>query len=337
MLLAVFLYPSAEAGSPAPAPPEPSPTFNFTQFAPGVPLRLAVYGDTRFAAPNVTRGINPRVRRWLAERIAIERPQALLLTGDTPFIGARASDWQAFQEETAGWRANHILTLPATGNHEGYGGLNQGIANFIENFPAISGHRYYSALLGSVEVISLDCTSGSNRSSPQVRWFAAQLDHLPAQVEFLLILYHIPWMADRQSQIVADLPSRDALLFRETLEARLGRIHARVVVFNGHIHNYERFERRGVEYVVTGGGGAEPYPLLLRGHEDLYRDTSFPVYHYLTLEIADHTLHGTMWKVKDPDTANLAVEARDHFFLKASPVAAAAPQALPGAAGPPAH
>ena len=72
-------------------------------------------------------------------------------------------------------------------------------------------------------------------------------------------------------------------------------------MFNGHIHNYERFERHGVEYVITGGGGAEPYPLLFRGHADLYQDTGFPVYHYLTLEVSNHKLHAVMWKVKDPD------------------------------------
>lgn len=92
-------------------------------------------------------------------------------------------------------------------------------------------------------------------------------------------------------------------------------IHAEVMVFNGHIHNYERFERRGVEYVVTGGGGAQPYPLLFRDRTDLYRDTGFPVYHYLTLDVADRKLHAVMWKVVDPDAPMLTVEAKDEFTL----------------------
>ena len=101
---------------------------------------------------------------------------------------------------------------------------------------------------------------------------------------------------------------------RKILEARLPKIHANVVVFNGHIHNYERFERQGVEYVVTGGGGADPYPVLFRGAGDLYRDTGFPVYHYLVLDVANHKLHAVMWKVKDPDAGTLEVgdEGRVH-------------------------
>ena len=31
--------------------------------------------------------------------------------------------------------------------------------------------------------------------------------------------------------------------------------HAKFVVFNGHIHNYERFEMNGIMHVITGGGG----------------------------------------------------------------------------------
>lgn len=33
------------------------------------------------------------------------------------------------------------------------------------------------------------------------------------------------------------------------------------LVLNGHDHNYQRFKRKGVTYVVHGGGGAPPYEL----------------------------------------------------------------------------
>lgn len=305
------------AGPPGTVPVDPNPTFAFSQFAPGMRIRFVAYGDSRFTNPAVIRGTDPRIRKWLAERVAQEHPEVLLLTGDTPFTGAAAADWQDFQDETVSWRANSILVLPTTGNHETYGGVNEGIANYLKNFPEVANHRYYSALLGNVEVISLDCSSASGKSSPQGDWFATQLSHVPAQVQFLFILYHIPWMADKQSQVFINLPSREALGLRGILEAHLGRIHARVVVFNGHIHNYERFVRNGVEYVVTGGGGAEPYPLLFRGRADLYRDPGFPVYHYLTLDINKRELHAVMWKIKDPNAPDLSVEEKDEFTLTA--------------------
>lgn len=290
----------------------------FKQFQAGAPLHLVAYGDMRFTNPAVTSGTNPRVRKWLAEKIADERPQAVLLTGDMPYTGANPADWKVFQDETSRWRDQHIVELPTTGNHEIKGDRVSGINNYLANFPAIAKHRYYSALLGSVEVLSLDSTMASTPTSAQGRWYAMQLDHIPPQVEFLLILYHMPWMADRQSQIFVGIPSSQSLGLRRMLEARLDRIHAKVIVFNGHIHNYERFERGGVEYVISGGGGAEPYPLLFRGHSDLYQDSGFPVYHYLTLEVANHQLHAVMWKVKNPDAPTLSVEQKDEFTIKAA-------------------
>lgn len=277
------------------------------------------YGDMRFTDPSVKIGTNPRVRKWLAQRVAEENPEVLLLTGDMPYVGASNADWQVFRDETALWRKNEILQLPTIGNHEVKGGNQKGIANYLQNFPGIKDHRYYSVLMGSVEVISLDMTSPSGGTSAQATWFAAQLDHLPRQVEILFVLYHTPWVVDEQSKLFTNLPSKEALTLCHLLEIHLYKMHAKVIVFNGHLHNYERFERNGVEYVTSGGGGAEPYPLLFRGSEDLYRDTAFPVYHYLTLDYRKGELHAVMWKVKDPDADTLSVEKKDEFTLVAEP------------------
>ena len=295
-----------------------NPTFTINKYPTGSSIHMVGYGDMRFTDPSVKIGTNPRIRKWLAERVAEENPEVLLLTGDMPYVGSSQADWQVFRDETTLWRKNQILQLPTIGNHEVRGGQ-QGIANYLANFPGIHDHRYYSVLMGSVEVISLDMTSPSGGTNAQATWFAAQLDHLPKQVDFLFILYHTPWVVDEQSKLFTNMPSKEALTLRHLLEIHLHKMHAKVIVLNGHIHNYERFERNGVEYVTSGGGGAEPYPLLFRGAEDLYRDTAFPVYHYLTLDYRKGELHAVMWKVKDPNAASLSVEKKDEFTLIAEP------------------
>jgi acid phosphatase type 7 len=317
LIFAFLILPAATA-----VPPEKidvNPTFTIGKYQPGTPMHLVGYGDMRFTDPAVKIGTNPRVRKWLAQRVGEEKPEVVLLTGDMPYVGASPADWQVFRDESALWRKNQALQLPTIGNHEVRGGNPAGIANYLQNFPGIKGHRYYSVLMGSVEVISLDMTSPSGGTSLQATWFSAQLDHLPKQVEFLLILYHTPWVVDDQSKLFTNLPSKEALTLRHLLEIHLYKMHAKVVVFNGHIHNYERFERNGVEYVTSGGGGAEPYPLLFRGSDDLYKDTGFPVYHYLTLDYRKGELHAVMWKVRDPDAATLSVEKKDEFRLIAEP------------------
>ena len=279
---ALFLYSFAQSAAKI----DVNPTFTIAKYQPGSPIHMVGYGDMRFTDPSVKIGTNPRLRKWLAERVGQENPEVLLLTGDMPYVGGSQADWQVFQDETALWRKNHILHLPTIGNHEVRGGAQQGIANYLQNFPDIHGHRYYSVLMGSVEVISLDMTSpreariAANLVCGSARSFAKQ-------VEFLFILYHTPWVVDDQSKLFTNLPSKEALTLRHLLEIHLHKMHAKVIVFNGHIHNYERFERNGVEYVTSGGGGAEPYPLLFRGSADLYRDTGFPVYHYLTLDYSN--------------------------------------------------
>ncbi len=293
------------------------PTLTFPNCDTAYPLRIVAYGDQRYADPSITKGTNPRVRKWLSARVAEEKPQLLFLTGDTPFIGSQAADWQDFQNETAPWRAAKILILPTIGNHEIRDNPEKGISNYLNNFPEIERHRFYSALCGPVEVISLDMTSYLGKASDQSRWFISQLDHIPAQVQFLFILFHMPWMADKQSQMVANLPTHGTLLLRDLLDEHIAKVKPKVIVVNGHIHNYERFERRGVEYIVTGGGGAEPYPIFLRGDEDLYKESGFPVYNYVTMDIQNGKLTATLWKVKDPDADSLTVEAKDHFTLTA--------------------
>ncbi len=125
-----------------------NPTFTISKYQPGSPMRIVGYGDMRFTDPSVKMGTNPRVRKYLAERVAQENPEVLLLTGDMPYIGSSDADWQVFRDETALWRKNQILQLPTTGNHEVRGDHQKGIENYLQNFPGIQGHRYLLGLDG---------------------------------------------------------------------------------------------------------------------------------------------------------------------------------------------
>jgi len=51
------------------------------------------------------------------------------------------------------------------------------------------------------------------------------------------------------------------MALRDYLENLAPKLHARIIVCAGHIHNYERFSQHGVIYLVSGGGGASPVPV----------------------------------------------------------------------------
>jgi hypothetical protein len=89
------------------------------------------------------------------------------------------------------------------------------------------------------------------------------------------------------------------------------------VVVAGHIHNYERFAKDGVVYLVSGGGGASPYEVE-RSRTDLSRHSDLPNFHYLRFELRDRHLIGRMIRLRDYTAANPADwEVGDRFELTA--------------------
>ena len=74
---------------------------------------VIAYGDMRFTDPKDTVVTNPKIRRWLVDRIAAEKPDALLLSGDVPMRGGNANDYAVFNSETAPWRSAGIFVSPA--------------------------------------------------------------------------------------------------------------------------------------------------------------------------------------------------------------------------------
>jgi predicted MPP superfamily phosphohydrolase len=93
------------------------------------PLHIVVYGDMRFTDPKETAATNPKVRRWLVDKIAAEKPDAVLLSGDVPWRGGQADDYAVYRSETQSWRDAHLRIYPALGNHELIGAEQQCLEN----------------------------------------------------------------------------------------------------------------------------------------------------------------------------------------------------------------
>jgi acid phosphatase type 7 len=302
----------------AETPPQAgSPTFVVPEIVAGKPLRIVAYGDMRFTDPSNQADTNPKVRKWLVGRIAQEKPDVLLLSGDLPYRGSKQEDWNVYREETAPWRQAGLRVYSTLGNHEFYPDGTLGLQNYFANFPELKGNRWYSVRLGSVYLIALDSVGSSAAGSPQREWLAAQLANLPPEVDFVFFLSHMPMMADVQSEILVHLPSPEQSELRDFLEAQGQKSHAKFVVVNGHIHNYERFEHGGITYLVSGGGGAKPYPVWFRGERDLYQAPGFPNFHYLVITVEGKHASATMYRVADPEAERLSIEAKDFFKLDA--------------------
>jgi hypothetical protein len=70
-------------------------------------------------------------------------------------------------------------------------------------------------------------------------------------------------------------------------------LRAQVIVIGSHVHNYERYKRDGVTYLVSGGGGAKPVPAA-RMFGELSKLTTSVNFHYLRFTLGNDRLTATM-------------------------------------------
>lgn len=316
--IALFLLASVLALGQA-APPgqllsQPGPTFQIEDSALHSPPTFIAYGDQRFTDPANVSATNPRVRRWLVERIAEEKPDAVILNGDVPLAGGVKHDYEVFHSETQPWRRADLRVFPALGNHELHGDPAECLENWWNAFPQVRNRRWYSAQLGSrIYVVALDSDSELTPGSDQARWLEQQMKRLPRAIDVVLITMHHPPVADVQTgSYTSHNPRPNEIALRDYLSGVAKTAHARIIVSAGHIHNYERHVLDKVVYLVSGGGGAKPYPVD-RTPGDLYRGSEFPNYHFVKFTLEKNRVRGQMFRVVAPEAKVLATEEKDSF------------------------
>ncbi len=297
------------------------PTFTVPGADLPAPLVMVAYGDVRFTDARETVATQPQVRQALIARIAALHPAALFLNGDIPWHG-KPEDYAVYRDETSFWREEQLRVYPALGNHEFSGCPEQQCLEYWwDAFPQLRPHRWYSVALGpKVLAIALDSDTSLLPGSDQRAWLEQQIAGMSPTVRFVAIILHHPPVADEQGGELADHnPRPNEVSLADYLEQVAPHSRARFFVSAGHTHNYERFLRHGVVYLVSGGGGAHPYPIE-RGPADLYRSAEFPNYHYVRLELRGRTVIGEMFRLGDYAAGTPAAwELKDRFELRLRP------------------
>jgi len=292
------------------------PHFSVPSLSAG-PLTFVVYGDTRFSTRT---GIaNPHARRALVQRIAEEQPATIFIGGDLVYQGSDTADYDVYTSETAEWSRLAIPVFPALGNHEFRGCENDAavcLDNWWNTFRSLRGSRWYSVTVGSnLLALVLDSDAALKRGSPQRAWLEEQIVNADPQIQFILIVLHFPPVRDavypsgRDEKEVARYLSR---------KARAHSLHAQVVVVGSHVHNYERYLRDGVTYLVSGGGGAKPHPSF-RFFGELSQLKTSVNYHYIRFTLEDGRLTGTMVRFEAAGRSADSWSEPDRFEIRARP------------------
>jgi acid phosphatase type 7 len=284
----------------------------------GTPFHFVAYGDSRFHDPKDTEAANPAVRQALVQAIAQTNPALILFTGDIVYNGYDTDDWKVWDSETAVWREKKIPVYPALGNHDLHGNEKIALNNYFQRFPELKNSVYYSVRFANALMLVLD-SALDETSGPQGQWLKQKLDNLPGDVDFVFfVLHHPPYTSSSDMKMFGgghSARSQEKELAR-MLEARQKNQRARIVVFSGHVHNYERHEHGGVTYFVSGGAGAHAYPVE-RAKDDPFQSKEVN-YHYLQVDVDRGNLKITMHRLElkngtavwsEPDSVAISVPA----------------------------
>src|SRR5579863_2976482 len=298
-------------------PPETPPVELQLQVSP--PFRFVAYGDSRFHDPKDTEAANPPVRRALVQAIAEAKPAFISFTGDIVYNGYDANDWKVWDAETSVWRESRIPIYPALGNHDLHGDPKAALANYFQRFPDLKNSRYYSLRAANTLTLVLD-SSQDEASGPQGQWLNHKLDTIPSDVDFVFLMFHHPpYTSSSDSKMFGgghSARTKEQLLAK-MLETRQAHSPYRMIVFNGHVHNYERHEHGGVTYFVSGGGAAHAYPIE-RAPTDPFQSKEVN-YHYLLVQVDQKQLTVTMNRLDltsgkavwtQPDSVKISVPAQ---------------------------
>ena len=280
------------------------------------PLVFVAYGDTRFTQRVDV--VNATARRALVEKITSEKPVAILIGGDLVYDGSDPADYQTYRSETTEWSQEKIPVFPALGNHEFKGCVDDAsvcLENWWSAFGdlALQPHRWYSVAIGSnLLALVLDSDAPLKPGSEQRLWLEEQIAGIGEAVKFILIMLHYP-------------PVRDPLFPRMRDEKEIARylsrhassLRPRVLVVGSHVHNYERYSRDGVTYIVSGGGGAKPVPAPRMFGELSHLRTGVN-FHYLRLTLSEDRLAGVMVRYEAAKATGAATWTEpDRFEIRA--------------------
>jgi hypothetical protein len=263
---------------------------------------------------------NSVARRAILDDIARKNPAFVVINGDMVFRGCRAEDWDAFRQGIGALVQSQIPIYPAIGNHEGRIlpfclNAEAGLKQYHKQFPNLPKERgWYSLEYGNCYFLVLDSEGDDSKSSRQAAWVANQLSSISPDIDYVFVVLHRPPHTAAMDNFHRVRPQERDLA--AMLEEKQAKLHAQIIVIAGHVHNYERYEFNLVEYIVSGGGGAEPLKFS-RGKDDLYR-TQDPLnsdqFHYCLIT-ADHSdLKFEMWRLNDKQQ----FQVNDHFVCHES-------------------
>ncbi|BDS07078.1 hypothetical protein NT6N_21180 [Oceaniferula spumae] len=220
-----------------------------TDAGPETPYAFAIISDTQG---------NPRVSGTFAKMAWEHRPNFLLHPGDLVESGGKKEQWISHFFRSMSPLVSRVPFYSVLGNHE------HNSANYYNYVSLPDPEYYYKYSYGNAEFFMLDTNKKCDPKSEQYLWLDKALAASTAKWKF--VCHHQPAYSSDENDFgnlwKTNKSTRGSMNSRHL--AKLYDQHKVDIVWNGHIHSYERtwpiragkpVEKDGPIYMITGGGG----------------------------------------------------------------------------------
>ena len=252
--------------------------------------RFAVVGDLQpTSGLEVWRESNHAERRTIVRAIAREKPDFLALLGDLVFCGSSSAAWADFDRLCAPLRSEKIHAIPVLGNHEYWVKRRVALANFFARFPHLRERHWHAASYGPLGLIFLDSNyhwMSAALWQAQRIWYREALDRFdaaPSTRGVLVFLHHPPFTNSRVTS--------DTMHVQRDLLGPFQQSEKTLAMISGHVHSYERFERSGKVFLVSGGGGGPRVSVAegprRRHSDDAFAGPALRAFHYMNVALGE--------------------------------------------------
>lgn len=214
----------------------------------GKAFTFVMIGDTQ---------ANPEVVKRVADIAWSHRPNFVSIVGDLVTTGTNKSHWTHHFFPNMRPLIDRVPLFPVLGNHE------QNARHYYEYMDLPDPEYYYSYSYGDADFFVLDSEKPMAPGSEQYLWLDDKLASSDARWKFV-VHHRPPYSSDENDHgnswigptTLGDLNPRQMVPLYEKYGVD--------IVFNGHVHVYERtfplregeaVEHNGIIYMTIGGGG----------------------------------------------------------------------------------
>ncbi|MEO7331032.1 MAG: metallophosphoesterase [Minicystis sp.] len=208
---------------------------------PGEDFTFLAIGDTN-------PGLGPYAHDVLQHTL-VKNPDFVIHGGDIQYYASGLETWASWFPVMQPMLSQGGI-FPAIGNHESE--KPSEYEEYEQRFFGAAGFDgkdgYYRFQSGGVWFFCINTEVSLDEGSPQALWFEQQLEDASKQpgFRFSVVYFHRPWVS------CGDVSEDTATRLRfEPLFAQ----YKVTLIFQAHMHGYERFELGAFTYVTTGGGG----------------------------------------------------------------------------------